>query len=274
MKSLLLATCATLSLVVVAPTALAGDLGLAPAAYDWSGGYVGVNAGAALNQSTFKSDYKYTGQDDIGDESRDLINDLDFSDEPNEGAFQAGVVAGYNIQMSSLVLGLEGDFNYLGFNGTVKNNASGVMSQLMEPEYTSAAEKIDYQGTWYGTVRARLGYAMDNVLIYGTGGLAYGQLDIKQKLNAVNGTEFATWSSEREAWKMGWTLGAGLEYAVDRWTLGLEYLYVDLNSYEWGSNGDVNLNDGILQTDWSQVREKGRADYAFSVARATFKYRF
>jgi opacity protein-like surface antigen len=65
-----------------------------------------------------------------------------------------------------------------------------------------------------------------------------------------------------------------VEYAVDRWTLGLEYLYVDLGAYEWDSNSNVNLNDATLQDDWSQVKEKGEADYAFSVARATVKYRF
>ena len=274
MKNLLLASCAALSLAALAPSAMAGDLGLAPATYDWSGGYVGVNAGAAFNTSTFRSNYGYTGQDDIGQDALDLINDLDFSASPDEGAFQAGVVAGYNMQMSNFVLGLEGDFNYLGFSGTVKNNATGVMSQVLEPETTNATDKIDYEGTWYGTVRARVGYAFDNLLIYGTGGLAYGQLDIKEKLDATNGTESATWNSERSAWKMGWTLGGGLEYAIDRWTLGLEYLYVDLNTYEWGSSGNVDLNDGTLQADWSEVRQKGEADYAFSVARATLKYRF
>jgi len=274
MKNLLLTSCTVLTLVALTPAARAGDIGLAPATYDWSGGYVGMNAGAAINQSNFKSDYGYTGQDDIGDESLALINDLDYSASPSEGAFQAGVVAGYNMQMSNFVLGVEGDFNYLGFNGTVKNNASDVMSQVLEPENTDAMDKVDYEGTWYGTMRARVGYALDNVLIYGTGGLAYGQLNIKQKLDASNGAESATWTSEREAWKMGWTIGGGVEYAIDRWTLGLEYLYVDLNTYEWGSNGNVNLNDAALQTDWSQVRERGEADYAFSVARATFKYRF
>jgi len=274
MKNLLLVTCAAVALAAGGTAALAGDIGLAPASYDWSGGYVGVNAGGALNSSKFKSNYSYTGQDDIGQEGIDLVNGLDFTATPNEGAFTAGVLAGYNMQMSSLVLGIEGDFNYLGFSGTVKNNASGVMSQVLEPENTNAIDKIDYEGTWYGTVRARVGYAMDNFLLYGTGGLAYGQLNIKQKLDATNGTESATWSSERDAWKMGWTVGAGVEYAMDRWTLGLEYLYVDLGTYEWGSSGDVNLNDATLQTDWSQVKEKGEADYAFSVARATLKYRF
>lgn len=274
MKFHLTACCAAVSLATGTSVALAGDIAFAPASYDWSGGYVGVNAGGALNNSNFRSNYSYRGQDDIGQDAVDLVNGLDHSDSPDEGAFEAGILAGYNIQMSSLVLGIEGDFNYLGFNGTVRNNAGDVMSQVLQPESTRAVDKIDYEGTWYGTVRGRVGYAVDNVLLYGTGGLAYGQLSIKQKLDASNGDEYASWSSERDAWKMGWTIGGGIEYAVDRWTLGLEYLYVDLGSYDWSSRPSVSLDDAALQADWSEVKQKGEADYAFSVARATVKYRF
>ncbi|MEI7599814.1 MAG: hypothetical protein WCJ41_10885 [Aestuariivirga sp.] len=274
MNKLLLASCAAFTLGCGAQTAIAGDIGLAGATYDWSGGYVGVNTGVALNSSQMKSDYSYNGQEDIGEDELNLIDELDNTSNVGGAGFEAGVVAGYNMQMSSFVLGVEGDFNYLGFEGNVKNNVSETMSEVLASEGVNAYEKIDYQGNWYGTVRARVGYAKDSFLVYGTGGLAYGELSLKQSLNASTDIESASWNSEGDAWKFGWTLGGGIEYAVDRWTLGLEYLYVDLGTYTWDSMGNVNLADGTLDADWSEVKNKGEADYKFSVARATMKYRF
>jgi outer membrane immunogenic protein len=274
MKKLLIASCAAATLGCGTQTAVAGDIGLAGATYDWSGGYVGINTGAAFNSTQFKSDYIYTGSAELAEEDLNLINELDSSSNAGGAAFEAGVVAGYNMQMSSFVLGVEGDFNYLGFEGSVKKNVSDTMEEVMASTDVSAVEKIDYQGNWYGTMRARVGYAKDSFLVYGTGGLAYGQLSLKQSLDANTDLDSASWNSEREAWKLGWTLGGGIEYAVDRWTLGLEYLYVDLGTYTWDSMGKVNLADATADADWSEVKNKGEADYKFSVARATMKYRF
>lgn len=273
MKKLLLASCTAISVSCWSPVAMAGDLGLAPASYDWSGGYVGVNVGAALNASEFSSRYSYTGQDDPGPDTLALIDDLGFSSSPDDVLFTAGMLAGYNWQIASFVLGVEGDFNYLGMDGKIRNNVSDVMSEVLAPENTTAFDRINYDSNWFGTVRGRLGYAMGNVMLYGTGGLAYGKLEVEQELSAENGTESAVWSGATDGWNLGWTLGGGIEYAVDRWVLGAEYLYVDLGSYKWRSMGEVALDDPILQTDWSEVQETGTADLAFSVARATVKYR-
>jgi outer membrane immunogenic protein len=91
------------------------------------------------------------------------------------------------------------------------------MSQVMAPASTTASDKIDYEANWFGTVRARLGYSVNNVLFYGTGGLAYGEMDVTQKLAAENGTESATWKGSTNGWNLGWTLGGGIEYSADRW---------------------------------------------------------
>ena len=188
--------------------------------------------------------------------------------------FSAGMLAGYNWEMSGFVLGAEADFNYLGFSSSKKNNVSDVMSQVLAPENTNASDTIDYDSNWFGTVRARLGYAIDNVLIYGTGGIAYGKMDVTQNLTASNGSESASWQGSTGGWNMGWTVGGGVEYGIDRWTLGAEYLYVDLGSYDWRAQGNVNLANATVQDDWSQVNMKGQADLKFSIARATVKYRF
>jgi outer membrane immunogenic protein len=274
MKKLLLASSAAASLICWVPAVMAGDLNLAPSSYDWSGGYVGANAGAALNNTQLMSNFKYVGQSDPGEETLALIDDLDYSNTADDIVFSGGILAGYNWQMSGIVFGVEGDYNYLGFSGSETNDVSDVMSQVMEPQETTASEKIHYESNWFGTVRARVGYAMSNVLIYGTGGLAYGEMDVSQKLAAENSAESALWKGSTNGWNLGWTAGGGVEYAVDRWVLGAEYLYVDLGSYDWSSMGNVALTDPILDTDWSEVKQSGEADLSFSVARATLKYRF
>lgn len=107
-----------------------------------------------------------------------------------------GLQAGYNFQFASpFVLGIETDLSLSGISG--------------------GSFGVDY----FGTVRARLGWAIDRVLIYGTGGFAYGQGNL----------DFFGLSSS--ATQTGWTLGAGAEFALDRnWSARAEYLYVDLGS--------------------------------------------
>ena len=157
MKKLLLASCVAASVICWAPAVMAGDLNLAPSSYDWSGGYVGANAGAAFNNTELKSNYEYVGQSDPGEETLNLIDDLDYSTTADDIVFSGGILAGYNWQMSGIVFGVEGDFNYLDFSGSVSNDVSDVMSQVMEPEETTARDKIHYESNWFGTVRARLG---------------------------------------------------------------------------------------------------------------------
>ena len=77
----------------------------------------------------------------------------------------------------------------------------------------------------------------------------------------VSGT-VTTWEGSTDTTNWGWTIGGGAEYGIDNWSLGLEYLYVDLGSAEW--NGDVIADS----------RFKGSTEYAFSTVRASVKYRF
>src|SRR5205814_3425975 len=110
--------------------ALAGDIAPAPAlVYDWTGFYIGGNLGAAINSSTVDSDVNSGDLGDLGKQLKDKI-------QGNQTAFTGGGEIGYNWQINSVVLGLETDFNYLGFNqsssrtrdiagiGTVDSNLS------------------------------------------------------------------------------------------------------------------------------------------------------
>ena len=239
MKKIAFTVSTAFAALALATAAQAADM-TAPATYDWTGFYLGANAGIAWNNSSLDQDVYLEG-----DRARDLRNSID----GDQTAFTAGGILGYNYQIDQIVLGVEADINYLGFSDSNKNDVI-----LADGAYS----RTSFEADWYGTIRARLGFAIDNVLIYGTGGAAYGHMEADGKL--VIGDN--VWKGSTEATNWGWTVGAGAEYGIDNWSLGLEYLYVDLGDAEWDSNVIAN-NDF-----------KGNADYAFSTVRATVKYRF
>jgi outer membrane immunogenic protein len=125
-----------------------------------------------------------------------------------------GVEAGYNWQPGPCgpwVFGVEGDIEVSG------------------AEDTFAPWK--FSNPWFGTLRGRAGYAFNNILFYGTAGLAFGEL---------TGQTFGLSESHTTA---GWTVGFGTEFGIARnWTAKIEYLYVDLSESQFTitgvSNGD------------------------------------
>jgi outer membrane immunogenic protein len=123
--------------------------------------------------------------------------------------FSGGVQAGYNWQTGPWVFGIEGDIQATG------------------AEDTFAPWK--FSNPWFGTVRGRAGYAINNVLFYGTGGLAFGEL---------RATTFGLSESQTNA---GWTLGVGAEMGfAPNWSAKIEYLYVDLANSNFVVTGVSN----------------------------------
>jgi len=242
MKKVLAAGTALSALLLCSP-AQAADV--APAGYDWTGFYLGANAGISWNNSSLDNDIYTTGI---------RINELENKIDGSQAAFAAGGLLGYNYQVDRVVLGIETDFNYLGFSDSNTGGLSGEFS-----EYTT---RSSFDANWFGTIRGRLGYAFDNLLVYGTGGAAYGHMSADGKVTQNYAGDITTWKASTDTTNWGWTVGAGAEYGIDNWSLGLEYLYVDLGTAEW--NSDV-IGDSRL---------KGNVDYAFSTVRASVKYRF
>lgn len=127
----------------------------------------------------------------------------------NGGA--VGAYAGANWQAGSWVFGIEGDVNYTSSVGTIY--------------------AIDVGTEWQSAFRGRLGYAIDNVLIYGAGGLAISEvsLDAPPILSA------------KETFT-GWTLGGGVEYAfTQNWTTRLDYRYSDYGGSDFGVSGTSGM---------------------------------
>ena len=133
---------------------------------------------------------------------------------PSGGLF--GAQAGYNWQSGALVFGVETDLQW--------SNADDVV----------AANKVS--SSWFGTTRGRLGYAMNNVLVYGTGGLAYGDV------------EFATGGFSQSKTSYGWALGIGAEVGLTpNWTARVEYLHYDLADRTFFTGTSHGLESNLLR---------------------------
>ncbi len=149
---------------------------------------------------------------------------------PNVDGFLGGVHAGYNHQMNNWVLGVEGDIEYSAADGS---------------SVSPAGDRFKSELEWMGSVRARVGYAMDRTLVYATGGVAFGKVDAASTVGAVTATDSNT--------HVGWTAGAGLEYAVTQnITTRAEYRYTDLGdkTYDFGAAGGA----GKIGVDSHAVR--------------------
>jgi outer membrane immunogenic protein len=210
------AICVGLGLAVAAQSAFAADLSVAPLykapppqfsqVYDWTGFYLGVNGGGGWGHSGW----------------RDVSTGVGLS------GGQVGGTAGYNWQIGRAVVGLEGDLDWSGVQGTATSAGC--------PAGCSTSD------SWLGTVRGRVGYAFDRFLPYVTGGLAVG--DIKA---ATPGFPGATNTNT------GWTVGGGVEVSLPgNWSAKAEYLHVDLGSFDCGAacglpSDTVSMHDNLVR---------------------------
>jgi outer membrane immunogenic protein len=95
----------------------------------------------------------------------------------------------------------------------------GVEADISGGDMDGSAGASRFKSDTFGTVRARLGYTVDRVMFYGTGGLAWA--DSKASLAGVSDTQT----------NVGWALGAGIEYAfAPNWSAKIEYMHADYGS--------------------------------------------
>jgi outer membrane immunogenic protein len=152
-----------------------------------------------------------------------------------------GIQLGYNWQMATWVFGVEADFQGSGIKGDVAlspflQNTGATFNGTL-----SASEDIK----WFGTLRGRVGYLVTPaVLLYATGGLAYGHVDYAANANFTpQGTQ--QYPAAFSKTKAGWTAGAGVEWAfANNWSVKFEYLYFDLGDESTIANGIPGLAGG------------------------------
>lgn len=135
----------------------------------------------------------------------------------NPSGVAGGAQIGYNWQSGQFVFGAETDL------------------QLSSADDTFAPWK--FSNPWFGTLRGRIGYAFNNILIFGTAGLAYG--DLTAEMGGIDET----------ATQVGWTGGLGVEVGLNpNWSAKVEYLYMDLANRSYTLTGTENgLESSLLR---------------------------
>lgn len=203
--------------------------------YDWSGFYLGANAGYAFNGRASDS---ITANDPatLGGITGGFVPT---SVGTRGDGFTGGGQIGYNYQFhdraaGGAVIGIEADAAYMDMNRTTDFlSVRGFDTQLNSG--------LDF----LGTVRGRLGYAFDRFLVYGTGGFAYG--DVNNSMANFNRVGIAGYTGSQSAMRTGYAYGGGAEYALasnsplnvfhaNGVTVKVEYIHYDLGTNSFLSN--------------------------------------
>jgi outer membrane immunogenic protein len=187
--------------------AAAADGAGASPAFNWSGFYIGLNGGGSWGDNSVDY-FLFTP----GVSLRPDVGDM------NSDSFVAGGQLGYSHQTGFIVLGIESDVAWRDAEVNKLFHFPGA------PDFT----RFRSEQNWFGTVRPRVGFPIGSLLLYGTAGLAFGNLEhsVRETLPGV-GSRFRS-KSDTQA---GWTAGGGVDYGFSgNWSAGLEYLYVDLGS--------------------------------------------
>lgn len=210
--------------------------------FDWTGAYIGLNAGGGFG----RFDHPFSVMAPTTTPATQLLGgSLDIS----AGGFIGGVQAGYNWQSGQFVYGVETDFQ-----GSTVKAEDRLSLNFGGPGGIDVNGKAGTKVDWFGTLRARLGYAAtDRFMVYGTGGLAYGH--IKSYINgdiSNGGAVVGSIDESKSKTKAGWTIGAGAEYAItNNWTLKSEYLYTDFGKTTlyrgdiFGAGVDASLKNDV-----------------------------
>jgi len=255
MKRMLVGIAAATSLI--ATGALAADLPMkapvytkAPIVplYDWTGFYAGVNGGYSWGNSSSTLDLTDPGTGAVLNSTATKFH--------MDGAI-GGAQIGYNWQRENWVFGLEADIQASWQAGNGSAVCAGGTAAVLNspcavghigdttpfnvpafPVVSNLAESLD----WFGTVRGRIGGLVDpKVLLYATGGLAYGEVGVSNTVGGfnitgpqgVNGSTITPFVNGfgQSTLRVGWTVGAGVEGVISgNWTAKLEYLYIDLGN--------------------------------------------
>jgi outer membrane immunogenic protein len=205
MKKLLLAGAAVAAL---SSGAQAADLGvprtpiaaavIAPV-FSWTGFYAGLNVGLGIANTNLAALAPVPGY-------------------PGSGSgLVAGAQIGYNYQINNFVIGAEADIGYFG----------------VSRRQTILGIDTSWRTTWDASIRGRAGVAVDRALFYVTGGVAFADFSLRQ----VGGVGVVI-DARASQTRVGWTVGAGIEYAVTQnWTVRGEYLYANYGSKSLVANG-------------------------------------
>ena len=188
-----------------------------PSAYQWTSCYAGLNLGGGMSGTNFTSTVGPGTH--LLDPDPAVVAGSGGGGKNADGPL-AGGQAGCNWQSGTLVLGLEGDFDYFHSTPGFSNNTN-TLSDGVTPFTISQSLTTDY----LATVRPRIGVGADRNLAYITGGVAFTRINYTESYSdGATPPGVGTATASRSL--VGWAAGAGWEYAfADHWTVRAEYLY-------------------------------------------------
>jgi outer membrane immunogenic protein len=288
MKKILLSTVALLSLSAGAMAADLPSRRMAPApmvaavpVFTWTGFYFGVNAGYGWSDHSNDDTIVFPAGTFTGVPGGGVgAGTITFADSHGDAdGWLGGAQMGFNWQFGGLVVGVEADIQAIDLDrdrGTFAYTFTGPVPLGFTPVRNDVSA-LD----WFGTVRARVGFAIDRVLIYGTGGFAFGGGDHETGCSSVfASTTFCNNGNDDTRW--GYAVGGGIEWALPMsgWfgssavTFKVEGLYVNLDDDD---NGNANLvgftaaGTPVIATGAVRVRDD---ETDFGLIRAGINFKF
>jgi outer membrane immunogenic protein len=234
MKKLLIGVLGLVALSSAAP-AVAADLAYkappmaAPVAvYNWTGFYIGANVGGGWDHINYSNSSSGTFAGAPSTPSS-------FSGSRNLSGALGGGQIGFNYQFSpNWVLGIEADGDAADLSGS--NNGCGLSAAGAVVSCATGSTKVRD----FGTVRGRLGYALNNVLFYGTGGWAWDHDRTSTSITCIGATcpagagfPFTSNSPSASSSNSGWAAGAGIEWGFfPHWTFRAEYMHLQFDNIQ------------------------------------------
>jgi outer membrane immunogenic protein len=229
MKSLPVKSFLLMSLILLSAQTVLAAGGIP--SFNWTGPYAGLHVGYGWGNA----DTNFYPLPDVN-----TFGALPAKLNPGPSGVQGGLQAGYNYQMGCFVAGIEADFSGAGMNAT--KTISPIIGDTGAPIPGGGAIVSHQDINWFGTLRPRIGYTVTpSVLVYGTGGLAYGNVSSSANTDLRPLLPY-NYPASVSSTQVGWAAGGGVEWALSKcWTVKVEYLYMDLGSQSAIANPTLAL---------------------------------
>jgi outer membrane immunogenic protein len=223
------------------------------APFSWTGFYIGLHAGGGWSDGHATADpFPSPAAFNLRPGS------ADFSD----SGFIGGMQAGYNLSVGpNWVAGIEVDWSWSDIGSTV-NDQMVTFGGVPAP---GAFMTFSRDVNWLASVRGRLGYTFDRLLLYFTGGAAWGEFDYSASTPSV--PPAGVWATSFSETTNGYVIGGGLEWAfAERWMLRAEYLHYHFSGTNAALASTPVFPGFTIGYKWD--------DTSIDVVRAALSYKF
>ena len=227
----------------------------APAAYDWSGIYVGAHVGGG---------WATNDQSDPGLGIIGTLLGVPPVQTTDSSGILGGLQAGWNYQIGRFVIGTEVDFSWDDVTGT---STSTFASGIGGGPGTGITRALTADTDWIGTSTVRLGYAHDRFMVYSKAGAAFAHTKYSSTWNTFGpGAPGVLFAGTGDKTAVGWTVGFGAEYAFwNNWSAKLEYDFMDFGSKTIPINGATGPAFGSFPLSAGLVNEQTIQEVKFGI---------